>query len=72
MQKKKSLLHLPTMGKEKDQKAQLERAVLIGLVTRETSQERAEEYLKELEFLVETAGGQCEKIFIQKLDSPNP
>ncbi|HPE85883.1 MAG: GTPase HflX [Bacteroidales bacterium] len=60
------------MGKEKDQKAQLERAVLIGLVTRETSQERAEEYLKELEFLVETAGGQCEKIFIQKLDSPNP
>ena len=34
-----------------------ERAVLIAAATREQSRERTEEYLDELSFLLETAGG---------------
>lgn len=49
-----------------------ERAVLVGLITRDTDQNRAEEYLKELAFLVETAGAVVERVFFQKLDTANP
>ncbi len=49
----------------------LERVVLVALATREQSREKAEEYLDELAFLVETAGGIPVKSFIQDIDRPN-
>jgi GTP-binding protein HflX len=49
-----------------------ETAVLIGLVTRNETEERVLEYLEELAFLAETAGAKTIKRFIQKLDAHNP
>ena len=49
-----------------------EKAVLIGIVTQHQDEEKLEEYLDELEFLTYTAGGEVEKRFSQKLDTPNP
>ncbi|MBR9913629.1 MAG: GTPase HflX [Algicola sp.] len=51
---------------------ELERAVLIGVVTREQNEEQSKEYLDELEFLTYTAGGEVLKRFTQKMDMPNP
>ncbi|MFD0751937.1 GTPase HflX [Mucilaginibacter calamicampi] len=48
-----------------------ERAVLVGVITANESDERAKEYLEELEFLVETAGAKTEKVFTQKLSKPD-
>jgi len=50
---------------------QSEKAILIGLVTKNQNAERVNEYLNELAFLVETAGGIPVKQFIQKLDLPD-
>lgn len=50
----------------------LERAVLIGVITREQDEEKSKEYLDELEFLTYTAGGEVVKRFTQKMDMPNP
>lgn len=47
------------------------RAVLVGLVTPEISEEKAGEYLDELAFLSETAGVEPVARFLQKLDVPN-
>jgi len=49
-----------------------ERTILVGLITRETDKEKANEYLDELSFLVDTAGGIPVNRFIQALDTPNP
>jgi len=49
-----------------------EKAVLIGIVTREQNEEQSKEYLDELEFLTYTAGGDVIKRFTQKMDMPNP
>lgn len=49
-----------------------EKAVLIGLVTQHQSEEKAIEYLDELEFLAYTAGAEVIKRFMQKTDKPNP
>jgi GTPase len=49
-----------------------ETAVLIGVVTRNQDYDQAREYLDELAFLVDTAGGLTVKKFIQKLDFPDP
>ena len=49
-----------------------EKTVLVGLVTREQTQEKLEEYLDELAFLTYTAGGEVVKRFTQRLDMPNP
>ncbi|WP_040279426.1 GTPase HflX [Psychroserpens damuponensis] len=50
----------------------LEKAVLIGVVTREQNEDQANEYLDELEFLTYTAGGDVLKRFTQKMEMPNP
>ena len=50
----------------------LEKAVLIGLITRDQDEVKAKEYMDELEFLTYTAGGEVLKRFMQKLDMPNP
>ncbi len=49
-----------------------ERAVLIGLITTVQSKHKVNEYLDELEFLLETAGGIAVKRFVQKLPNPDP
>ncbi len=50
----------------------LEKAVLIGVVTKDQNEDKLKEYLDELEFLTFTAGGYAVKRFTQKLDMPNP
>jgi GTP-binding protein HflX len=50
----------------------LEKVVLIGIVTKEQDEQSSKEYLDELEFLTFTAGGEVVKRFTQKLDMPNP
>ncbi|CAL2062170.1 GTPase HflX [Tenacibaculum sp. 190524A05c] len=49
-----------------------EKAVLIGVITQLQNEDKAKEYLDELEFLTVTAGGVPVKRFLQKLDKPNP
>ena len=56
---------------EKKQKA-LEKAVLIGVITKDQDEVKSKEYLDELEFLTYTAGGEVIKRFTQKIDMPNP
>ena len=50
----------------------LERAVLIGVITKDQNEEKSKEYLDELEFLTFTAGGYSVKRFTQKMEMPNP
>lgn len=50
----------------------LERAVLIGVITKDQDEVTSKEYLDELEFLTFTAGGEVVKRFTQKMDTPNP
>ena len=50
----------------------LERTVIVGIVTQKQSEEKLKEYLDELEFLTVTAGGQVNKRFSQKMEQPNP
>ncbi len=49
-----------------------ERTVLVGISTGKDGKDKVTEYLDELEFLVDTAGGVVETRFIQNLDFPNP
>lgn len=48
-----------------------ETAVLVAVSTQQQNKEKTEEYLEELAFLVETAGGVPMARFIQPLDHPN-
>ena len=50
----------------------LEKAVLIGIITKDQNEEQSKEYLDELEFLTYTAGGEVVKRFTQKMEMPNP
>jgi GTPase len=49
----------------------LERAVLIGLVYGNQTEEKLKEYLAELEFLAKTAGAKTIRSFYQKVDHPD-
>jgi len=49
-----------------------EKALLVGLITAQQNREKINEYLNELAFLVETAGGEPVKRFVQSLEYPNP
>ena len=49
-----------------------ERTVLVGLVCKNQTEAKENEYIDELDFLARTAGAIPEKRFIQKLDYPNP
>lgn len=51
---------------------ELEKAVLIGVVTKLQDEAKSKEYLDELEFLTYTAGGEVVKRFTQKMEMPNP
>ena len=48
-----------------------ERAVLVAVSTQGQNRERTEEYLDELEFLLDTAGGVSVGRFVQTLERPN-
>ena len=48
-----------------------EKAILVGVCDNRTTTERTEESLRELSFLLETAGGIPVKTVIQKLDKPD-
>jgi len=49
-----------------------EKAVLISVVSSTSTLERVNEYLDELAFLLETAGGIAVKKFVQNLPYPDP
>lgn len=51
--------------------AKEERAVLVGLVYKDQTEQQANEYLDELAFLAETAGAIAVKRFTQKLQHPD-
>ena len=51
--------------------AQVETAILVGLVTQTQDERKTMEYLDELEFLAETAGATVVKRYTQKLPSAN-
>ncbi len=53
-----------TIGKE-------EKAILVGLVYKDQTEEQVKEYLAELAFLAETAGAIAVKKFIQRLPHPD-
>lgn len=61
------------MGKTKiyDTAVKPETAVLISVITPEVEDYQAEEYLDELSFLVETAGGVVKNRYTQKLETPD-
>jgi GTP-binding protein HflX len=47
-----------------------ERVVLVGIITPNETLEQEKEYLEELQFLVETAGGETVRSFTQKMQRP--
>lgn len=57
---------------DKSQKIKTEeRAILVGVIQKDQTNEQVEEYLAELAFLAETAGAITVKTFTQKLDRPD-
>ena len=49
-----------------------QKGILIGTFSSKQPREKAEEYLEELRFLAETAGVETKKIFLQRVERPNP
>ena len=49
-----------------------EKTVIVGIITKNQSEDKLTEYLDELEFLTFTAGGEVIKRFFQKMERPNP
>ena len=49
-----------------------EKAVVVGLITKDCDGNKLEEYFSELEFLAQTADVECVKRFSQKAEYPNP
>ena len=52
-------------------KQKIEKAVLVGVITKDQSETQVLEYLAELEFLALTAGAVTKKVFTQKLKHPD-
>lgn len=66
-------LHLPNNMIDQILNEELtERAVLVGLISEQQNEAKANEYLDELAFLADTAGAVTVKTFLQRLDYPNP
>ena len=49
-----------------------EQAVLIGIINKNQTANRLDEYLNELAFLTHTAGGTVSKRFTQRMETPHP
>ena len=60
------------LERQSNTKTEPEKAVLVGLITQHQDKNKINEYLDELAFLVETAGGIPVQRFTQSLESPNP
>ncbi len=60
------------MGEMINTSPPIEKAILVGLITRDQDEKQAREYLDELSFLADTAGAVVLKKFIQRIDFPNP
>ncbi len=54
------------------QKTTIESAIVVGVVTQNQPEEKLNEYLDELEFLIFTASGNVVKRFTQKMERPDP
>lgn len=52
-------------------KEEHEKAVIVGIITRDVTEEKLHEYIDELEFLAKTADVECTKRFTQRVDAPN-
>lgn len=65
-----SLQHTMARQKFYDTAEKQERAILVGVILPGQSNEQSKEYLDELAFLVETAGGKVEHIFTQRMQRP--
>ena len=55
-----------------NKKIEYENTIVIGVVSKNQTEIIVKDYLDELSFLSNTAGGIVKKRFVQKLDSPNP
>ncbi len=69
-----SSLRIPLISHMKEfikTEVKAETAILVGLITKEQSERKTNEYLDELEFLAETAGAITVKRFTQRLDGPS-
>ena len=60
------------MAKLFDTSVQKEKVVIVGLVTSKQDEKKVNEYLDELEFLVDTAGAEVWERFVQRLECPHP
>lgn len=60
------------IDKNKKTKYSEEKAILVGVITQQQSEDDVKEYLDELAFLAETAGAITVGRFTQKVDYPNP
>ena len=60
------------MGDYWDHRSYPETAVLVGVITRDQTEEMSREYLEELAFLAETAGAEVRALFTQRLDVTHP
>jgi len=58
-------------GRNKRLVKKKETAVVVGVVSRDETEEQVMEYLDELEFLAMTAGAKTKKRFVQKMDHPD-
>jgi GTPase len=60
------------MAKSFDTSVQKERVVIVGLITGRQDEKQVNEYLDELDFLVDTSGAEVWERFSQRLDNPHP
>ena len=60
------------MGDYWDHRPYPETAVLVGVITRDQTEEMSREYLEELTFLAETAGAEVRALFTQRLEVTHP
>jgi len=49
-----------------------ENVILVGIINKNQTKDKANDYINELAFLAKTAGGNVLKSFLQKLDQPHP
>jgi GTPase len=60
------------MDQNKTKKSGPERVILAGIITSKEDRRKIDDYLDELAFLVDTAGGVVVKRFVQALEYPDP
>ena len=60
------------MAKLIDTSVQKEKVVIVGLITAKQDERKVNEYLDELEFLVDTSGAEVWERFSQRLENPHP